>query len=154
MPPFRDDPIRKKSVLQRHALEVAALELTADGFGGGLLVEPGEAGAVERLIAFLHALGERVLGTECGVQLDLRRAQMLLGVVLVVEGADLDQPAAMHVNRRGWDRGFEPGGLGVGNLGAVRFKRRLLDLGGGICAATGAGGGGATRGEAKAARRF
>ena len=44
-------------VFQRHALEVAALKRPAGGFRSRL-VEPGEAGAVKRLVALLHALGE------------------------------------------------------------------------------------------------
>ena len=112
---------REQSILQRHALEVAALELAAGGFGGCLLLEAGEAGAVQRLVALLDALGEGILAGKRGVQFELCIAQMLLGVVLVVEGADLDEPAAMRVKRPGRYGGFEFGGLRVGDLGAVGF---------------------------------
>ena len=50
-------------VLDRYAIEIVAFELLAGGVGG-LLVEAGESGAIERLIAFEHALGERIGGCE------------------------------------------------------------------------------------------
>ena len=71
----------------------------------------GEAGAVQRLVALLDALGEGILAGKRDMQFELCIAQMLLGVVLVVEGADLDQPTAMRVNWPGRYGGFEFGGL-------------------------------------------
>ena len=46
-------------VPHRDALKVAALELAAGGFRGGL-VEAGKTGAVKRLVALLDPLGEGV----------------------------------------------------------------------------------------------
>jgi hypothetical protein len=46
-------------VPHRDALKVAALELAANGFRGGL-VEAGKTGAIERLVALLDPLGEGV----------------------------------------------------------------------------------------------
>src|SRR5580700_7571728 len=81
------------SVLDRYAIEIVAFELLAGGVGG-FFVETGEAGAVERLVALEHALGERIGGGELVVDFAPCRAQMLFGLVFARIGADLDQPAA------------------------------------------------------------
>ena len=58
-------------VLKGHAFEVAALELPAGDFRC-LLVEAAKARPVERLVTFLHALGERVRRSKRGASLELR----------------------------------------------------------------------------------
>src|ERR1700682_339524 len=87
------------SVLDRYAIEIVAFELLA-GRVGGRFVEAGEAGAIERLVALEHALGERIGGGKLVADFALRRAQMLLGLVLAGIGADLDQPAATGADLR------------------------------------------------------
>ncbi len=127
MPPFRDDPVRKNQSFS--AMHWKSLRLSCCRRLRRRLAcrsrRSGRGRAPCRPFCTRSVNGS--LAAERGVQLDLRRAQMLLGVVLVVEGADLDQPAAVRVNRRGRDGGFEPGGLGVGDLGAVRLERCLFD---------------------------
>ena len=68
------------SVLDRYTLEIVAFELLA-GRVGGRFIEAGEAGAIKRLVAFVHPLGEWIGGCELVADFDLRRAQMLLGLV-------------------------------------------------------------------------
>src|ERR1700722_7340279 len=87
------------SVLDRYAIEIVAFELLA-GRVGGRFVEAGEAGAIERLVALEHALGERIGGSKLIADFGSRRAQMLLGFVFARIGADLDQPAAAGADLR------------------------------------------------------
>src|ERR1700686_4823186 len=68
------------SVLDRYAIEIVAFELLA-GSVGGRFVEAGEAGAIERLVALEHALGERIGGGQLVAHFASCRAQMLLGLV-------------------------------------------------------------------------
>src|SRR6516165_12232262 len=53
----------------------------------------------------LNTFGERVGRRKLLAHLELRHAQMLLRFVLVVEGADLDQPSIVCVRRGSRDRG-------------------------------------------------
>src|ERR1700683_4560587 len=87
------------SVLDRYAIEIVAFELLAGGVGGRF-GEAGEAGAIERLVALEHPLGERISGGKLVADFALRRAQMLLGLVFARIGADLDQPAAVGADLR------------------------------------------------------
>src|ERR1700719_3855343 len=117
------------SVLDRYAIEIVAFELLAGGIGG-FFVEAGEAGAIERLVALEHALGERIGGGELVAHFGPRRAQMLLGLVFARIGADLDQPAAAGADLRrrfglcrlGFD-GFGFCGVGLGGVRAWRGRR-------------------------------
>src|SRR5580700_10602019 len=111
------------SVLDRYAIEIVAFELLAGGVGGRF-VEAGEAGAIERLVALEHALGERIGGCELVADFAPRRAQMLLGLVFARIGADLDQPAAAGAGLRLGLYRFGFGRLGFGGLGAGRRRRR------------------------------
>src|SRR5580693_7746307 len=113
------------SVLDRYAIEIVAFELLAGGVGG-FFVEAGEAGAIERLVALEHALGERIGGGELVVDFALRGAQMLLGLVFAGIGADLDQPAAVGADLR---RRFGLCRLGFSGLGAGRRDRCNFGLG-------------------------
>src|SRR5580693_7013865 len=107
------------SVLDRYAIEIVAFELLAGGIGG-FFVETGKTGAIERLVALEHALGERIGGGELVADFGPRRAQMLLGLVFARIGADLDQPAAAGAELRrrlgpcrlGFDR-FDSDGFGA-----------------------------------------
>src|SRR5580704_3932251 len=101
-------------VLDRYAIEIVAFELLAGGVGG-LFVEAGEAGAIERFVALEHALGERIGGGKLVAHFAPCRAQMLLGLVFAGIGADLDQPAAAGADLR---RRFGLGRLGFGRLWA------------------------------------
>ena len=58
-----------------------------------LLVEAGEAGAIEGLVAFDHGFGEGVGAAEQGLGLALGRAEPLLGLAFRRESADLNDPA-------------------------------------------------------------
>src|SRR5207248_7453733 len=62
---------RRFLVFQRHAFKIAVFKGPACRFCGRL-VEAGKSCAVERLIAFLDSFGERIFGSERGVDLDLR----------------------------------------------------------------------------------
>src|SRR5271154_3103424 len=66
------------SVLDRYAIEIVAFELLAGGVGGRF-VEAGEAGAIKRLVALEHALGERIGCGQLVAHFAPRRAQMLPG---------------------------------------------------------------------------
>src|ERR1700720_4652253 len=105
------------SVLDRYAIEIVAFELLAGGVGS-FFVEAGEAGAIERLVALEHALGERIGGGELVADFAPRRAQMLLGLVFARIGADLDQPAAAGAELR---RRFGLYRFGFGGFGFDRF---------------------------------
>jgi len=94
----RDHPAlfkRRFLVFQCHAFKVAAFKGPARRFCGRL-VEASKACAVERLIAFLDAFSERIFGSERDVDLDLRGAQVLLRLVLVVEGKS-DEHGSEHL---------------------------------------------------------
>lgn len=86
-------------ILERHANDVAALELLAGGFRL-ILVKPGKTRAVERLVAFLYTLGERFGRRKNSLGLELSLDQVLPGLVFPFEGADLDQPAAARSGMR------------------------------------------------------
>src|ERR1700730_1695135 len=109
------------SVLDRFAIEIVAFEWLAGGVGG-LFVEAGEAGAIERLVAFEHALGERIGGGELVAHFAPRRAQMLLGLVFAGIGADLDQPAAAGAGLRFGLCRLSFGGLGAGRRSRCNFS--------------------------------
>src|SRR5882757_8006930 len=80
-------------VLQQHAGYFATLEMLAGAFRL-ILLKPGEAGAVERLVAFGDLFGERIGLAELFLGFALRRIQALLGLMLLGKGADLDHPSA------------------------------------------------------------
>src|SRR5580700_4712413 len=103
-------------VLDRYAIEIVAFELLAGGVGG-LFVEAGEAGAIERFVALEHALGERIGGGKLVAHFAPCRAQMLLGLVFAGIGADLDQPAAAGADLR---RRFGLCRVGFGGLWGCR----------------------------------
>src|SRR5437588_5970682 len=124
----RDHPAlfkRRFLVFQCHAFKVAAFKGPARRFCGRL-VEASKACAVERLIAFLDAFSERIFGSERDVDLDLRGAQVLLRLVLVVEGTNLNEPSAVGVGCRGgirsWSRHYGA------EFGGSRLDLRWLHL--------------------------
>src|SRR3977135_44153 len=109
----------KTSVLEGHAADVVALELLAGGFGLAFL-EPGKARPIECLVAFGHRLGEGIGAGGHALCLALRRGEALLRLAGGLEGADLDDPAAMGLGLAGGRRlrlcGFGGGrGLGFGD---------------------------------------
>lgn len=120
-------------VSHSHAVDIAALELFAGSFCG-CLVEAGEARPVEGLVAFLHALGERIRGGKHGGGLELRGTQVLLGLVFALEGTNLDEPPAVRAGlRHGALRLCEiaPGRFGSGgNDNRGRLRRRDHDCAG------------------------
>src|SRR5262249_60269944 len=91
-----------RSVLQRNAGDIVALEMVARGLGA-VAVEAGKARAIELLRALHDFLGERV-GMAEHLLADVRRgAQSRLRLRLVGERADLDRPFAPGVVRgRRW----------------------------------------------------
>src|SRR4051794_28238110 len=85
----------ERSVADGHAGDIGALQGAAYGFGL-VAVEPGEAGAVELAIVFRDdRLGERVGLAEQAAGRAAGSVDALLGFVLALERADLDDPAAM-----------------------------------------------------------
>src|SRR4030081_546884 len=108
----------KTSVLEGHAADVVALELLAGGFGLAFL-EPGKARPIECLVAFGHRLGEGIGAGEHALGLALRRVEALLGLAGGLEGADLDDPAAMRLGLAGGR------GLGFGDHLGFRGRGRF-----------------------------
>src|SRR5262249_32493290 len=100
------DP-RSTSVLDGQTFDVVTLEIVARGFCL-VLIEPGEAGAIEGLFAFDHRFGKRVGGAQDAAGLALDIGDALRGLVLGRIGADLDDPAAarlrLWLRRRGHGR--------------------------------------------------
>jgi hypothetical protein len=76
-----------------HAGDVCPLQLLADGFGL-ITIEAGEAGADQGLVAFRDRLGERIGLAQQALRRAARGVDPLLGLGLIVERADLDDPAA------------------------------------------------------------
>ena len=83
-------------IFNRHTFDLATLEQLARRFGRRS-VEADEAGAVIGSLAFLHPFGERVRGRKYPGDFQLRRVEVLLGLVFSFISADLDKPAAARM---------------------------------------------------------
>ena len=81
--------------------------MLADRFGLIFLLEAGEARAVERLLALEDRLGEGIGAVEHVADLGLSLGEPLLGIVLGVEGADLDDPYRRPRRVRDFDSGAD-----------------------------------------------
>src|SRR5438128_2649222 len=91
----------RRSVADGDAGDVGALQGAADGFGL-VPLEPGEAGAVELAIVLGDdRLGEWIGLAEQAAGRAARGIDALLGLVLALERANLDDPAAMGDDRPG-----------------------------------------------------
>ena len=88
---FGDGRFTSALISNRHTIDLATLEQFAGRFGRRS-VEPDEAGAVISLLAFLHPLGERVRGRKYSRDFQLRRVEVLLGLVFSLISADLNEP--------------------------------------------------------------
>ena len=67
--------------------------MLADRFGLVFLLEAGKTRAIERLFALQDRLGEGIGAIERVAHRGVRLGQALLGLVLGVEGTDLDHPS-------------------------------------------------------------
>src|SRR6185312_6339736 len=84
-------------VPQQHARYFAALERLADRLGLAFF-QPGKTGAIHRLVAFLHPLGERIGAAEKVLgDAVADGAQAFARFGFAVEGADLDRPVAARL---------------------------------------------------------
>src|SRR5262245_35123664 len=88
--------VRAILVLNGYAIDIVALERLAGGFRA-VLVEAGEAGAIEHRRALAHALGKGLAAGEELAGLALDAGEALLGLALARIGTDLDDPAAARV---------------------------------------------------------